>query len=188
MGLETTATYIDSLVITNPVGASDVPLSADEHLRLIKAALKRTFPGVNAAVTTTSVAFNAAPGAVFRGTATNISATYSFQRARPKWRANGVAYAIGGHYGITVDVSGTAISPPLLAWSSQLINDSYVVGFPSIVDRTRFVVSVTPNRPGLLCAVSALPEVEGAGVFSYTFTDRAGTPQKSRASVLVSAY
>ena len=42
MGLET-ASYIDSLVTSNPDG-SDQRSTADDHLRLIKACLKRTFP------------------------------------------------------------------------------------------------------------------------------------------------
>lgn len=49
MPLET-ATYIDSLVVTNPDGALDDRSTADDHLRLIKATLKRTFPMINAAV------------------------------------------------------------------------------------------------------------------------------------------
>lgn len=42
MPLET-ATYVDALVVSNPDGA-DARATADDHLRLIKASLKRTFP------------------------------------------------------------------------------------------------------------------------------------------------
>ncbi len=42
MSLET-ATYVDSLVVSNPDG-TDQRSTADDHLRLIKACLKRTFP------------------------------------------------------------------------------------------------------------------------------------------------
>ena len=48
MGLET-ATYIVSLVVTNPDG-SDARSTADDHLRLLKAVLKRTFPLLDGAV------------------------------------------------------------------------------------------------------------------------------------------
>lgn len=44
MSLET-ATYIDSLVTSNPQ-SSDQGSTIDDHLRLIKASLKRTFPNV----------------------------------------------------------------------------------------------------------------------------------------------
>lgn len=43
MGLES-ATYISSLNVSNPVGASDSRREGDDHLRLIKAVLKNTFP------------------------------------------------------------------------------------------------------------------------------------------------
>lgn len=45
MGLET-GTYIDDLVVTNPVGASDNRSEGDDHLRLIKDVLKNTLPGM----------------------------------------------------------------------------------------------------------------------------------------------
>lgn len=48
MGLET-ATYIDALVTSNPDG-NDQASTADDHIRLIKAALKRTFPLIAGAV------------------------------------------------------------------------------------------------------------------------------------------
>lgn len=57
MSLET-ATYVDSLVVTNPVGATDDRNTADDHLRLIKACLKRTFPGISGAVTATHTQLN----------------------------------------------------------------------------------------------------------------------------------
>jgi hypothetical protein len=56
MGLET-GTYIDSLVVANPA-ATDALSQADEHLRLIKATLKATFPSVTGAVTATHTAIN----------------------------------------------------------------------------------------------------------------------------------
>lgn len=48
MALET-ATYIANLVVTNPDG-SDAKSTADDHLRLIKAVLRRTFPNMDGAV------------------------------------------------------------------------------------------------------------------------------------------
>ncbi len=45
MALES-ATFIDGLVVTNPVGATDQISQGDNHLRLIKDVLKSSFPGV----------------------------------------------------------------------------------------------------------------------------------------------
>ena len=60
MALET-ASYIDGLVATNPTGA-DSRTTADDHLRLIKAALKRTFPNVAGAVNPTHTELNYVDG------------------------------------------------------------------------------------------------------------------------------
>jgi hypothetical protein len=56
IGLET-ATYIDALVTSNPDGA-DARSTADDHLRLIKAALKRSFPMVGGAVSASAAAIS----------------------------------------------------------------------------------------------------------------------------------
>jgi hypothetical protein len=56
MALES-GTYIDSLVAANPA-ATDALSQADDHLRLIKATLKATFPSVTGAVTATHTAIN----------------------------------------------------------------------------------------------------------------------------------
>lgn len=56
MGLET-ATYLDALVVSNPDGA-DARSTADDHLRLIKASLKRTFPQLGGAVSASAQAIS----------------------------------------------------------------------------------------------------------------------------------
>lgn len=61
MGLET-ATYIDGLVATNPVGATDTVSTADDHLRLIKSTLLATFPNVAGAMTASHTELNALDG------------------------------------------------------------------------------------------------------------------------------
>jgi microcystin-dependent protein len=62
MGLEN-ATYIDGLNASNPVGNADDISQGDDHLRLIKAVLKNTFPGLNKAtylqIASTNVASSA---------------------------------------------------------------------------------------------------------------------------------
>jgi microcystin-dependent protein len=53
------ATYIDDLVETNPV-ATDGSGQGDDHIRLIKSALKATFPSITGAVTATHTELNTA--------------------------------------------------------------------------------------------------------------------------------
>ena len=61
MALET-GTYINSLNASNPA-ATDALAQADDHLRLIKATLKATFPNVTGAVTATHAQMNTSFGA-----------------------------------------------------------------------------------------------------------------------------
>lgn len=56
MALET-ANFIDGLVATNPA-ATDPLAQADDHLRLIKAVIKATFPSITGAVTLTHTQIN----------------------------------------------------------------------------------------------------------------------------------
>lgn len=56
MALET-ATYIHQLEVANPASTDQVR-QADDHLRLIKSALKNTFPNINGAVTATDEDLN----------------------------------------------------------------------------------------------------------------------------------
>ncbi len=62
MGLET-GTYINSLVATNPVGATDPKSQGDDHLRLIKATIKASFPNINGAMTSSPAELNILDGA-----------------------------------------------------------------------------------------------------------------------------
>lgn len=97
MGLES-ATYIDGLVETNPT-SSDNANQGDNHLRLIKAAIKATFPNITGPVTATHTALSAAYLPLAGGTATgaitapsfvgNASTATALQTART---INGVAF------------------------------------------------------------------------------------------------
>jgi hypothetical protein len=57
MALET-GTYISDLNPSNPVGATDKVSTLDDHIRLIKATLQTTFPGIAGAVTATHTELN----------------------------------------------------------------------------------------------------------------------------------
>lgn len=60
MALET-APFINGLVASNPPG-SDRIHQGDDHIRLIKASLKNTFPNINGAMTLSEEQLNALPG------------------------------------------------------------------------------------------------------------------------------
>jgi hypothetical protein len=60
MALET-ATYIDGLVVTNPLG-TDAKSQGDDHIRLLKSTLKATFPNVTGALTATHTELNYVDG------------------------------------------------------------------------------------------------------------------------------
>ena len=68
MSLET-ATYLDALVLTNPLGA-DQRLTADDHVRLLKACLQRSFNRVNGVCSASSAEFNILNGAQAGGVTT----------------------------------------------------------------------------------------------------------------------
>lgn len=51
------ATYVDDLVSTNPLGTDDASLG-DDHIRLIKSVLKNTFPNLDGALTTKLAVLN----------------------------------------------------------------------------------------------------------------------------------
>ena len=78
MGLET-ATFINQLVDTNPT-ASDNANQGDNHLRLIKATIKNTFPNITGAVTATQAQLNTAylplAGGTLTGGLTGTTASF----------------------------------------------------------------------------------------------------------------
>jgi hypothetical protein len=61
MALEST-TYIDGLVTTNPTG-TDARSQGDDHIRLVKSAIKATFPSLTGAVSSTHTELNLLDGA-----------------------------------------------------------------------------------------------------------------------------
>jgi hypothetical protein len=60
MALEST-TYINGLVATNPAG-TDPKSQGDDHIRMVKSAVKTTFPNITGAVTPTHTELNYVDG------------------------------------------------------------------------------------------------------------------------------
>jgi microcystin-dependent protein len=61
-----TATYTSDLVTSNPA-ASDPLSGADDHIRLLKATIKTTFPNITGAMTATQAQLNALPALLTAG-------------------------------------------------------------------------------------------------------------------------
>jgi len=105
MPLET-ASYINSLVASNPA-STDTVSQADDHIRLIKKVLKDTFPNINAPVTATPAALNSAVPTGFIGMWSGSAVTIPIgwglcdgSAGRPDLRdrfivGSGTTYAIG---------------------------------------------------------------------------------------------
>jgi len=69
MALEST-TYIDGLVATNPTG-TDARSQGDDHIRLVKSAIRTTFPNITGAVTATHTELNLIDG--YTGTTAELN-------------------------------------------------------------------------------------------------------------------
>ena len=69
MALEST-TYIDGLVATNPTG-TDARSQGDDHIRLVKSAVKATFPNIAGAITATHTELNLIDG--YTGTTVELN-------------------------------------------------------------------------------------------------------------------
>ena len=120
MALET-ATYINGLVPTNPLG-SDPLADADGHLRLIKSTLKTTFPNITGAVTSTQAQLNSPfpPGGIimWSGAISAVPAGWALcdgTNGTPNLRDRfvvgaGSTYAVGATGGVnTVTLDATQI-------------------------------------------------------------------------------
>lgn len=115
MPLET-ATYIYSLVTTNP-DATDSRTTGDNHLRLIKSAVKRTFPNLDGEVSASHSIVNTV---AFTGLRTNAEATISSThvvRFAPRQYRDGVFYNIGPVYAFKIDAEAS-VSPWRAGWSA----------------------------------------------------------------------
>jgi len=109
MALES-ATYIDGLVVTNPV-STDGLAAADDHMRLIKSTIKSSFPAITGAVTSTHTEINKLDG--YTGAAADLNYAAALN-------ATGVTATEFDYLdGVTSNIQ-TQIS----AISTELVNDS----------------------------------------------------------------
>jgi len=128
MALES-ATYIDGLVATNPV-STDPLSSADDHMRLIKATLKNTFPNITGAVTADKDEINTLDG--YTGTTADFNYLVTLN-------ATGVtdteySYLSGATSNLQAQISGistTLVSDPSPTLAADLDTDGNAITFGS---------------------------------------------------------
>jgi hypothetical protein len=107
MSLES-ATYIDGLVAANPV-AGDNFSQGDDHLRLMKAVLKASFPGISGAATATHTEINYLVG-VTSAIQTQFSALSAIVGEPYTWSSKTTTYTAVAGDALLCDTSGGAFT------------------------------------------------------------------------------
>lgn len=141
MALEA-ATYISDLVATNPAG-SDAKSSGDDHIRLVKSALKTTFPAVTGAVTVSHAQINAIPGL-----ATTASPTFTGTPAAPTPSGSDNSTKLATTAFVQTAVAGVAAlgSAPVLAVDATM-NPALNVGKHIICTNASAVTATLDASP-----------------------------------------
>lgn len=117
MGLEA-ATFINQLVATNPVGATDPRSQGDDHIRLLKLTLQNTFPNITNQVTANHTELNQLHNSVITSLSSGAvgAPTYSFagDTDTGMWRgaANSLRLSAGGVLALQLDP--TFVAPGLV--------------------------------------------------------------------------
>lgn len=169
MGLEV-ATYVQSLVSTNPVGASDGLNTADDHLRLIKAVLKATFPHATAAINPTVAELN-----YLVGVTSLIQTQLNAKLASASYTAADVLTKIktvdGAGSGLDADLlDGLSSTQFLLSGGTAVLADalSTVNGSaPSYAARAfgQFTNDATASQAGINATITRV----SSGLYTVTF-------------------
>jgi hypothetical protein len=106
MALES-ATYINGLVETNPTSSDNIS-DGDNHIRLVKAVVKATFPNVTGAITGTHTQINDSVASVVSATNANTASTLVKRDASGNFSAGTITAALTGS--VTGSLSGNATS------------------------------------------------------------------------------
>lgn len=113
MALES-GSYIDSLNTNNPV-ATDPLAQADDHIRLIKATIKASFPNITGAVTLTQTEINALKTSLSAASGTrmlfqNSSSPVGWTKSVDSGFNNAALRVVTGSVGSTTDKSGGSVA------------------------------------------------------------------------------
>jgi hypothetical protein len=137
-----TATYINELVATNPVGATDAKSQGDDHMRMIKSTLQNTFPNLTGAMTATQAELNILDGGTLSTAELNILD------------------------GVTSTTAEINILDGVTATATEL---NTLDGITSTVTELNALDGITVNASQLNAAVSELAAIE-SGTYSPTAT------------------
>lgn len=166
MPLET-GSYINDLVASNPPG-TDAKAQGDDHLRLIKNALKNCFAGFTGAVVVTGTD----GGAVNAYTLTTTPALIGYT-------ARMIAVfspTIANTGAATINISGLGAKPIVSVSNAALVSGDLAVGtiYVAAYDGTSFrLLSITKNYADQLAFSAALPAQPG-GAARYELTSVGG--------------
>jgi hypothetical protein len=172
MGLET-GTYINSLVSTNPLG-SDERSKGDDHIRLVKATIKASFPDVDEAVVTihngTSAPSTPQTGTVWRDTTNSLWKFYNGSG----WITLAVSFSASN----SVDVNAGTVDGITLGTNSAVteaqIDNININGNAIISSDTDGDITITPNGAGeIVLDGQKWPQADG-GNTNYLTTNGSG--------------
>ena len=172
MGLET-GTYINSLVSTNPLG-SDERSKGDDHIRLVKATIKASFPDVDEAVVTihngTSAPSTPQTGTVWRDTTNSLWKFYNGSG----WITLAVSFSASN----SVDVDAGTVDGITLGTNSAVtdarIDNIKIDGNAITSTDTDGDLTLTPNGTGdLILDGVKWPQADGSST-NYLTTNGSG--------------
>jgi len=160
MGLES-GTYVNDLVSTNPVGATDAKSAGDDHLRLIKAVLKATFPLFGGTLSRTQIVTS---GTLTAATTDN-SKLAVFRSATSTMNLPAVSGLHNGWYmwfyadgvGVTIDPNGSEKVNG--AGSVAITSGQFGVVFCTGVAGDEFVALTTSNPSVTVTATTKVGDI-----------------------------
>jgi len=182
-----TATYLDALVTSNPPG-SDQLSTADDHIRLLKACLQRTFPNIDAAVSATpaqlkaaalgetSVSFaQSASFAISANYAASAGAAVSAQFATSATNATSAKFATSATNATSAKFATSATNATSAVFATSATNATSARFATSAAAATSAQFALSANRAGsAVGAQSAQFATSATRATSASYADSAG--------------
>jgi hypothetical protein len=209
-----TASYIDSLVSSNPDG-SDQRNTADDHLRLIKACLQRTFPLLAGAVSASHVAIGyvndlsasvqAQLNTLRDGPRTAFYATYAYSAGVAVYATDASHATSAGHAAIAsyANSAGTVAVATYAASANYALSTAYAVAAGDSAALGGAAAAAFPQLavPNSWAAGQAITQVNSSGtsltpncsastMFHHTLTGPTtiSAPDNARSGMVISFH